>query len=163
VAYWICAFTAPNSEARAERHLRLNGFTDVYLPRLRERRLRAGRRIEVVTPMFPRYVFIAIEAQWYRVKSTVGIASVLMNGVGPQVVRDELIAAIMEREQNGLMLPENALRPGDRVRILSGPFREQVAVLASLRPRERVEVLLALLGSQRRVILRADGVELVRE
>ena len=55
-------------------------------------------------------------------------------------------------------LPKSSgLKPGDHVKILGGPFRGRLALYAGMKPHQRVELLLALLGSQQRVILpRAD-------
>jgi transcription antitermination factor NusG len=48
-------------------------------------------------------------------------------------------------------------KPGDHVKILGGPFRGHLALCAGMKSHQRVEVLLALLGSQQRAILpRAD-------
>src|SRR5438874_12374783 len=51
----------------------------------------------------------------------------------------------------------SGLKPGDHVKILGGPFRGHLALYAGMKSHQRVEVLLALLGSQQRAILpRAD-------
>ena len=52
-------------------------------------------------------------------------------------------------------------RLGDPVRVVRGPFQGQLGIYAGMKPRERVEVLLALLGGQRRPTLRAGDVEAV--
>jgi len=54
-----------------------------------------------------------------------------------------------------------ALRRGARVRILRGPFSGHLAIFAD-KPRERVEILLQLLGGEQRVTLPKDAVEVVR-
>jgi hypothetical protein len=51
--------------------------------------------------------------------------------------------------------------PGDRVRILRGPFSGRLAVFADMKPRERVEVLLRLLGGERHVTLARCDIEAV--
>ena len=50
-------------------------------------------------------------------------------------------------------------RPGDKVRVLYGPLIGVTGLYAGMRPRERVEVLLAILGGSQRVTLAADAVE----
>ena len=80
-----------------------------------------------------------------------------------QGVADRIIDDIRSRERNGIVeLPERQLRPGDRVRILAGPFQGELALYQSMRPRERIEVLLQLLGRQSRIVLRCGDVEPVR-
>ena len=87
----------------------------------------------------------------------------IMHGTGPAHIPDSVIAGIRERERNGLVELPSApgMRRGDRVRITVGPFKGHLALYAGMRPRERVEVLLALLGSQQRVTLPHADVELV--
>ena len=50
-------------------------------------------------------------------------------------------------------------RSGDRLRVTHGPFAGHVGLYAGMKPRERVEVLLAILGGSQRVTLAADAVE----
>src|SRR5262245_40841458 len=59
----------------------------------------------------------------------------------------------------GHELPKFRLKPGMRVRVVSGPLCEQTGLLVALRPHERVLVLLQLLGGQQRVELAQDSVE----
>jgi len=83
-----------------------------------------------------------------------------MDGLVP-AVRDDVIAEIRSRERNGLVeLPKlHGLKPGMRVRVISGPLSEQIGMLAALRPHERVLVLLQLLGGQQRVELARSAIE----
>ena len=71
-----------------------------------------------------------------------------MDGEQPTRVPDDVVAEIRSRERNGFVeLPKpRGLAPGMRVRVTSGPLHDQIGLLASLRPRERVLVLLHLLG-----------------
>ena len=78
-------------------------------------------------------------------------------------VPDGVIAEIRSRERNGLVeLPKpRGLRPGTRVRVVSGPLSERIGMLALLRPHERVVVLLNLLGGDQRVDLAMNAIEAV--
>ncbi len=84
-----------------------------------------------------------------------------MNGIGPAAVPDGTHADLKGRETGGLIeLPRPPkFRPGDRLRFVSGPFAGHVGLYAGMKPRERVEVLLAILGGSQRVTLAADVVE----
>src|SRR5262249_27553709 len=53
--------------------------------------------------------------------------------------------------------------PAVRVRGISGPLREQIGMLAALRPHERVLVLLQLLGGQQRVALAPRSAAAIEE
>ena len=143
--------------------LKVNGY-EVYLPRLRERRISHGRRIEVRPPLFPGYCFIAIELQWHAARWTAGVLGLIMGGIQPAPVPDSVIAEIRDREVGGLIdLPgPPPLTPRARVRILRGPFTGHLAIFADMKPRQRVEILLQLLGGEQRVTLAKKDIEVVR-
>jgi transcriptional antiterminator RfaH len=144
--FWACARVEPRHEAVAAHFLRLNGFV-TYIPRVRERRIRAGRRLEPAVPLFPSYAFVAIENGWHRARWTPHVLALIMAGDHPAHVPDAVLEDIRSREVAGIVvLPERELRRGDRVRILAGPFRGERALFSDMKPRQRVEVLLQLLG-----------------
>jgi transcription antitermination factor NusG len=77
---------------------------------------------------------------------------------------DRIIAELRERERDGAIeLPKpRGLTAGDAIRILGGPFEGHLALYAGMRPHQRVEVLLAVLGSQQRAVLRRRDVAALR-
>jgi transcriptional antiterminator RfaH len=163
MAYWAAAQLVPQSERLALHTLGLAGYT-TYLPRLRENRVSRGRKIETRPPLFPGYAFVLIELQWHTARWAPGVVRLVMAGAAtPATVPDEVIADIRRREVGGLIeLPkQEKYRTGDRVRVTAGPLEGHVGLYAGMRPRERVEVLLRILGSQRRIVLAADAVEAV--
>jgi transcriptional antiterminator RfaH len=133
------------------------------LPRLRERRRRNGRLIETRPLLFPGYGFVLVVGGWWQARWSIGVAGLIMDGAGPARVADSIIDGIRARERNGLveLAPPPGLRPGDRVRVTAGPFAGHLGLYAGMRPRERVLVLLQLLGSAQRVELGKDDVEAV--
>ena len=86
-----------------------------------------------------------------------------MDGELPAKVPDDVIAEIRSRERNGLVeLPKpRGLMLGTKVRLVAGPFRDQIGMLAALRPHERVLVLLRLLGGEQRVELARNAIEAI--
>ena len=163
MGYWACARLEPHRERLALHCLGLAGYV-TYLPRIRERRLSHGRRIEVRPPLFPGYAFFVVEAQWHSARWSVGVLGLIMNGLQPAKVPDRVIDEIRGRERNGLieLAPPPSLRRGARVRILAGPFRDHLAIFADMRPRQRVEILLQLLGGEQRATLAKKDIEVVR-
>jgi transcriptional antiterminator RfaH len=159
VSYWACARLEPHKERVALHCLGLAGYV-TYLPRLRERRLCHGRRIETRLPLFPGYCFFGVEAQWHTARWSVGVIGLIMDGLRPARVPDAVISEIRARERNGAVeLPRrDGFKAGDRVRVLAGPFEGCLGLYAEMRPHERVLVLLALLGGQQRVELPKDSI-----
>ena len=163
VAYWCAARLLARHEAYALHCLSAAGYVSYY-PRLRVRRARFGRKIETHPPLFPGYAFIAIELQWHTARWCPCVIGLIMDGPVPARVCDDIIAEIKGRERGGLVeLPKPpGLHAGDRVRFLSGPFAGHLGLYAGMKPRQRVEVLLQLLGSMQRVTLPRGAVELIR-
>jgi transcriptional antiterminator RfaH len=157
--YWAAARLQPNREALALHFLHLNGFT-TYLPRLRERRVKHGRWFDYTPPLFPGYAFVSIELQWHNVRWGVGIIGLIMNGLVPAHVPDAVIAAIRKRERGGYveLLKPRGLQPGDQVRITHGLLQGKLGLYQGMRPQQRVEILLAVLG---RVTLPKGDIEAV--
>jgi transcriptional antiterminator RfaH len=160
MGYWAVARLEPHRERVALHHLALAGFA-TYLPRLRERRISHGRKIVVTPPLFPGYAFLAVEAQWYAARWSIGVIGLIMDGVRPARVADQIIDDLRKRERGGLIeLPKRAgLKAGDQVRILQGPFVGHLGLYAGMRPHERVLVLLGVLGGQQRVELPRESIE----
>jgi len=160
MAFWAAARFQLKHERLALHFLRLAGF-ETYVPRLREQRTRHGRRVEVTPPLFPGYVFVAIELQWYSAHRAPGTLGLVMNGGGPAHVPDSVIAELRSRERNGLieLTKPRGPRVGSRVKVTVGPFAGQLGIYAGMKPHQRVEVLLTLLGGQQRVSLPRDAIE----
>ena len=74
----------------------------------------------------------------------------LADGPRPRALPEEFVAALWEATgADGVSSPEPPdLKPGDAVTIAIGPFVECAAVVLRLAPRERVEVLLNVLGGR---------------
>ena len=115
------------------------------------------------SPLFPAYAFIVIERQWHSARWSIGVTALIMDGVAPAKVPDQVIDEIRTREVRGAVeLPQApGMQVGDRVRVLGGPFAGLTGLYAGMKPHARVEVLLALFGSRRNVTLPRGGIELV--
>jgi transcriptional antiterminator RfaH len=159
MAYWTACRLQPNRATLALHYLNLQGY-EVYCPRLRELRVRRGHRVEVLLPLFPGYTFLRVVTGWWQARWAPGTCGLVMDGATPAKVPEAVIAEIRSRERGGAIELPSKLRPGDRVRVLRGPFREQLAIYASMSGRDRVAVLLRLLGSERRLLLHRSDVEM---
>jgi transcriptional antiterminator RfaH len=157
--FWTVARLQPQRERLALKCLALYGF-ETYLPRVHQTRTTSQvvglvgtvrrRRVEVEVPQLPGYIFILIQLQWHGVYMAAGVIRLLMDGQQPACVPDAVIAGIREREVGGIVrLPKPPrLKPGDRVRVLRGPFEGHFGLYDGMAPHDRVMVLLSLLGTQ---------------
>src|SRR5918992_5789986 len=97
---WYLAQTKPRAEAKASLNLCRQGF-EIYLPRYLKQR-RHARRVEPVTaPLFPGYVFVAIDIKtqrWLSIDSTFGVTRLVRDGDRPAAVPLAIIAGLKSRE-----------------------------------------------------------------
>ena len=158
---WFVAHTQPHAEGKATAHLNRQGF-EIYFPRYLKRR-RHARRIETVpAPLFPRYLFVAVDLaaqRWRSIYSTVGVTRLVCNGDKPSPVPDGVVEALKSREDtDGFIKLDRRLpfRAGDKIRVLDGVFSSCFGLFEGLAERERIAILLDLLGRKVRVVLDAD-------
>ena len=162
---WYAAYTQPRNEALAMEHLARQGF-DVYCPRYQKRRSHAGRIDLVTAPLFPRYVFVAIDSaaqRWHAINSTVGVSSLVTAGGTPCAVTSKVISELKRREDpRGFLSLEPAfarLAPGTPVRVTAGAFEACRGLFEALKDEDRVAILLDLLGRKVRVVIEMSTVE----
>jgi transcriptional antiterminator RfaH len=160
--YWACAQLVVSQSALALHCLELAGY-EVYVPRLRVYRRSYGRQIETHPPLFPGYCFVLVELQWHTARWAPGVVRLVLDGASPARVPDSVIAEIRSRERGGLVeLPKpTGPQAGDYVRVLHGPFAGHPGIYAGMKPRQRVEILLQLLGGAQRVTLAKKDIEVV--
>jgi transcriptional antiterminator RfaH len=158
---WYVAHTHPHAETKATAHLSRQGF-DVYFPRYMKRRRHARRIDTVAAPLFPRYLFVAIDLnaqRWRSIFSTVGVSRLICNGEDPTPVPAGIVEALKNREDVSGFIKLDC-RPrfhtGDKIRVLDGAFSSCLGLFEGMAERERVAILLDLLGRKVRVILDGD-------
>jgi transcriptional antiterminator RfaH len=161
MSYWACAQIEIQREKLALHCLsRVNGF-EIYSPRI-SAPPSARRNGDNTRPLFPGYCFVLIVLQWHAARWSPGVVRLVSEGMVPARVPDRIIDTLRKREHRGVIkLPAAPkIRAGDPVRVLGGPFGGHLGLYAGMKPHQRVEVLLTLLGSQQRVSLPRDSVEL---
>ena len=158
---WCVAQTHPHAEAKASWHLQRQGF-ETYLPRYLKKRRHARRTEAVAAPLFPRYLFVAVDMttqRWLSIRSTIGVARLVCDGDRPAVVPTSVFDALKRREDaNGLILLDHKPRflPGDKVCVLDGAFQNCLGLYEGMSSNERVTILLDLLGRKVRVNLDSE-------
>ena len=147
---WFIARVQHRKEASAAMHLERQGYT-VFQPRLQKVRRHARRIDNVLAPLFPGYLFIALQLDrpgWRSVNGTIGVLGLLGDSTGrPSPVPPAVMADLIRRCPNGLFNAiSDPLLVGEAVRITNGPFADFTAKVARLDPRGRIELLFDALG-----------------
>ncbi|WP_260293620.1 transcription/translation regulatory transformer protein RfaH [Sedimenticola hydrogenitrophicus] len=157
-AAWHLIHTKPRQERVACEQLERQGYR-TYLPLIG----RPNHSQNPVVPLFPRYLFIRLTAgldDWTPIRSTRGVSSLVRVGMNPAKISDQLIDSIQKRENaDGLhLLPTQAFRNGERIRLVSGPLSDYEAIFCEKRAENRVIILLNLIGHQNRIEVPAESI-----
>ena len=159
---WYIVRTHARAEAKAALNLERQGFP-IYLPRYLKRR-RHARRVEIVAaPLFPRYLFVAIDIasqRWRSIQSTFGVAQLVCNGDDPSAVSAAIVDELRQREdaKGFVQLTRRGFAKGEKVRVVEGVFSACLGLFEGMTDNERVTVLLDLLGRKVRVMMDLDAV-----
>jgi transcriptional antiterminator RfaH len=164
---WYAVQAKQHNEARVNHHL-MQRVVPTFLPLIETIRRWRSRRIARLEPLFPGYLFVQLEhvdvnpSQWDLVRWTPGVKSILGSDGTPMPVPDDVVDAIKARvERFGFVRPGLGFGPSARVFIRRGPMAGLEAVFERQVSRSgRVQVLMQLLGQQRRVQVNAVDLEL---
>lgn len=160
---WSVARTHAHKEILASTALGQQGY-GVVCPMTLKTVRRSRRLVDRRVPLFPGYVFIALEGApegWRAINSTRGVRSLLTTAEGrPSRLPTGFVEDVLARTaDDGVVVSRADLTPGQRVRIRSGAFADLVGQVAELDPPGRVRVLLTLMAREVRVSVPATVVE----
>jgi len=153
---WYAVHTHPQGETHAYRHLKRQGF-EVYLPRYLKKRSHARRIDWRPSPLFPRYLFVGMDIEkirWRAIQSTVGVSHLVCLGDRPTPVLGNIIDTLRAQENDKGMVDlgtDSTYTRGDEIKILSGAFSEITGLFECRGDRDRVTLLLDLMGRRMRV------------
>jgi transcriptional antiterminator RfaH len=107
-------------------------------------------------------VFVRIDIatqRWRSVQSTFGVSRLVLNGSDPAPLAQQVISGLKAREDSSGYVqldqrPKFAL--GAKVRVLAGVFAENLGLFDGTADRDRVAILLDLLGRKVRVSIEAE-------
>lgn len=159
---WFCLRTQPKHEKLAAQFLRSQAGLEVFSPAIRYQRATLSGKKWFEEALFPCYIFgrFPYRTHYRLVASAMGVTKIVGFGGVPSVVDDRVVAELREfvRDNETIEIaPE--IRAGDEVTVLDGPFKGLRAVVTRVMPaKERVAVLLDLLGTQREVEVTAQRV-----
>ena len=149
---WYALRSKPNKEDYVWRQAESQGI-EIFYPRVRINPI--NPRARKIRPYFPGYLFVHVDLEQARVTSFKWMpeAAGLVTFDGrPAAVEEELINTLkgfLDELNRTEAEPLEGLKRGDALVIKSGPFAGYEAIFdAALSGRERVRVLLMLLGRQ---------------
>jgi len=153
-------YTKPQAEYQVAAALQARGF-ELYLPEIEAIKPRQGHNRR---PFFPCYLFVQLDLESIglsQLQWTPGLRRMVSVDGRPASLSQEMIDLVRRRlgdikRSGGLA----RFKPGERVKIVEGPFSEMEAVFAGpSTPAQRVQVLLNILGRTSRVHVEADSLE----
>ena len=159
---WVAIYTKANQEKVALDNIIRQSY-EVYCPMVSKLRRHARKTETVQRPLFPGYLFVKLQKkqdQWRPLLSTRGVQSLVKFGDSLAYVPKNFITDLKQHEELGLLnqmtVPEYT--PGDTVEILDGPFKDLIAKVVSLPEKDRVWLLLDMMGQQVRISQKLSGV-----
>jgi transcriptional antiterminator RfaH len=148
---WYVVRTHSRAETKAQANLLAQGY-EGYLPLCRRWVKHARRREVVQRPLFPGYLFVQFDIEhtrWRSIMSTIGVVHLICQGDLPTRVAEGAVETIKTAEEDGFFDFTRAvaqLQPGDKIRVVSGPFASMIGKLQSAGSNDRIRVLLEILG-----------------
>jgi transcriptional antiterminator RfaH len=160
--HWYVIHTKPRQESLALENLERQGYT-TYCPQITLSKRRRNAWHQVTEPLFPRYLFIELtegEDDFGPIRSTLGVSNMLRFGGKPATISEEIIEALQQQERDNAQEPDPQIpcEPGDRVRVLEGPFAGLEGIFQNNSKDARVIILMELLGRENRVTVDRDSI-----
>ncbi len=160
---WYCVKTQPKRESVAHGALATLPEVEAFFPRVRFQRVSDRGKRQVTEALFPGYLFVRFSpARRIRaVRYARGVSYIVKRGREFAPVADSIITALRELAATQVLdLPPEPWKLGENVRVIAGVFRGSSGSITGLVPgRQRVQLLLELLGGENRVELPVEALE----
>lgn len=146
-----------NLEQRIESMGMQDKIFQVVVPTEGEIEIRDGQRRITEKKIFPGYILVEMimtDDSWYAVRNTPGVTGFVGMGKKPTALRPEEVQRIMKRMEAEAPKVKVAFLPGQRVRIIDGPFTDFVGNVDDIdMDKSKVRVLVSFFGRDTRVEL----------
>lgn len=146
---WYLVQTQAGREAFAADHLRRQHYTP-FVPTT-WRSIRHARKIRTVrAAFFPGYLFVPLDLtrdRWRPIDGTFGVVQIVKAGAAPLPAPRGLVETLIAAsgEDGVLDRTGGSLKAGHEVRVIRGPFADQIAVVEAMQGPDRVRVLLSIM------------------
>ena len=113
--------------------------------------------------LFPGYIFIYLDKKqenWLPIRSTKGVLNFVRFGLNYAQVPDNVIEFLIANQHinKEKLINLNKFKPGEKVQITDGVFKNCVAIFKSFKSEERLILLMNLLGQQQTINIKQESV-----
>jgi transcriptional antiterminator NusG len=141
-----------NLEQRIETMQMHDQIFAVEVPTEDEIEVKEGKRRTVQRRIFPGYILVQMlmnDDSWYVVRNTPGVTGFVGMGNRPTPLRSEEVRGIMKRMEAEAPKIKVTFRPGQRVRIIDGPFNDFMGSVDEIdMDKAKVRVLVSFFGRE---------------
>ena len=141
-----------NLEQRIETMGMKDKIFDVVIPTQEEMEVKDGKRRIIERHVFPGYVLVNMiltEESWYVVRNTPGVTGFVGMGNDPTPLRPEEVSQILRRMEADAPHVKVSFKPGERVRIIDGPFNDFRGTVSELDlEKNKVRVMVNFFGRE---------------
>ena len=139
-------------EQRIETMGMQDSIFDVIVPTEEEIEVKDGKRRTIERRVFPGYILVQMrldEDSWYVVRNTPGVTGFVGMGNDPTPLRPEEVDQIMRRMESESPKVKVTFKPGQKVRIIDGPFNEFIGTVNEIEmEKAKVIVLVSFFGRE---------------
>lgn len=143
---WYVVYTKPKWEKKVAEQLEQFGI-ECYCPLITKVRQWSDRKKKIIVPLFNSYVFVQLrEEDRNLVFQSSGVVRYLFWIGKPAIVRDEEISVIKKwlDKPNQFEITVSQFQVGDKIKLESGPFVNQEAIVREVKNNQYVLVLESL-------------------
>lgn len=148
---WFVIWTESRAEQKVEARIAALGLSP-WLPTVKERRRWSDRWRDVVSPLFPGYLFARASCvEWHKVLRTPGVLTVVKEGGRPALVTDGFISALRGAIERHGVAPEPVAEavdyhPGDEVIVQEGALKGVRGVVRERRSGRQLVIWVSEIG-----------------
>ena len=158
--HWYVIHTYSGYEEAVARNLRQridsmsmrDHIFDVVVPTEKKIRIKAGKRVEEDTKIYPGYVLVDMivnDESWYVVRNTPRVTGFVGSGTQPIPMTDEESEKLFSRMESGTATHAIDLQLDDAVVITDGPFKELEGKVGEIdEDRGKVKVMVPMFGRE---------------
>ncbi len=141
-----------NLEQRIESMGMQDYIFQVVVPTVEEIEIKDGKRRTVERCLYPGYIMVQLlltDDSWYVVRNTPGVTGFVGMGNTPTPLRTEAVQGILRRMEATAPQVRATFKPGQKVRIIEGPFADFIGVVDDIdEERTKVRVLVSFFGRE---------------